>query len=59
MCFNCGDFIDLCFACGDPDGGPHARAKKFYVGDTFCEHMREKYGHETAEWRDRYGDEED
>ncbi len=59
MCLNCGDFIDLCFECGDPDGGPHSKAKKFYVDNQYCSHMIEKYGHKVATWEDRYGQEEE
>lgn len=59
MCFNCGDFVDLCFACGDPNGGPFGRAKKFYLDDEYCVHMKEKYGHDIARWQDRYPEDED
>lgn len=50
MCINCGDFLDLCFMCGDPNGGPYAKAKKFYIDDPLCEHMQEKYGGPIATW---------
>lgn len=59
MCLNCGDFVDLCFTCGDPNGGPYAKAKHFYVDQKYCSHMAEKYGHDTATWEDRYGPEEE
>jgi hypothetical protein len=59
LCFNCPDFIDQCFICGDPNGGPYEKAKKFYVGDRFCEHLAEQYGHDTTMFSDRYGEDEE
>lgn len=59
MCFNCPDFIDQCFTCGDPNAKQYGKAKSFYVGDKFCEHLAEQYGHDTASFRDRYGDEDE
>jgi hypothetical protein len=54
MCFNCSDFVDQCGAegCYNPNGGPYRSFKKFYIGDTYCEHLKKKYGHELAEWED-------
>ena len=60
MCFNCGDFIDMCTHgdCTNPNGGAFNKYAKFYVGSKYCEHKREEYGHDTAEFADRYGDDE-
>jgi len=50
MCGNCPDFVDICWegTCHNPNGGPYGRAAKFYLGDTFCEHLTEKYGTSSA-----------
>lgn len=57
MCFNCSDFIDMCWAesCYNPNGGKYRKARSFYLDDKYCEHMKEKYGHSHAIWEDRYG----
>lgn len=50
MCGNCPDFVDMCWEgkCHKPNGGPYGRAAKFFLGDTFCEHLTEKYGTTSA-----------
>lgn len=50
VCINCGDFVDYCTAdeCFTPNGGPHGRIAKFYIGSTYCRHKRAQYGHEKA-----------
>lgn len=45
--------------CYQPNGGPYGRFRKFYVGATYCAHLREFYGHNIATWDDRYKDEDD
>jgi hypothetical protein len=59
MCINCGDWIDSCAqdGCYDPDGGPYGQYRQFYIDAEYCEHLKAHYGHDRAEWRDRYGDE--
>lgn len=60
MCFNCGDFIDYCRegSCHNPNADLFQRYRKFWVGDEYCKHLKLKYGHDRAEWSDRYQDEE-
>lgn len=53
---NSAGFVDICGVdeCYDPHGGPHRKMRKFYIGDKYCRHMENKYGHETATWEDHY-----
>lgn len=50
MCINCSDFVESCSkdGCYNPDGGPYGRIRKFYLGDTLCEHLVQEYGTESA-----------
>ena len=50
MCGNCPDFVDMCTqgACHTPQGGRYSKYAKFYFGDTFCEHLAERYGTDDA-----------
>lgn len=49
----------MCFACGNPNGGPYEKAAKFYVGQAYCSHLAARHDHATAAWEDRYGPSEE
>lgn len=58
MCVNCGDFVDICGedGCRNPNPRPgqlYGIMRSFYVGDPYCEHMAELYGHAVATWEDQ------
>jgi hypothetical protein len=46
MCVGCSDFVDDCWEgdCYNPNGGRFNMSSKFYLGDTLCIHLQEKYG---------------
>ena len=64
MCINCSDYIDRCDqhdtnwqVAGNPQvNGKPKGVWYFYAGDKYCEHLKEKYGHKTATFEDRYGE---
>lgn len=55
MCINCPDMITDCWkpGCYNPNGGNYGKSRKFYIGDEYCRHLQEQYGHTHAEWEDR------
>lgn len=59
MCINCPDFIDMCWneECKISDN-PYGGRPSFYIGDTYCKHLQEEYGHEKAQYGDLFGDDE-
>lgn len=61
MCINCGDWIDMCGQdeCLNPNAGRYGKFKSFYIGAKYCRHLKEQYGHDYAEWGDRYKDEDE
>lgn len=56
MCVGCPDFVDACWEGGCrgpdtlPDGQPKrwGRSRKFFLGDTLCEHLAARYGTSDA-----------
>lgn len=61
MCVGCPDFVDMCTEgnCHNPDGGPYGKYAKFYLGDEYCEHLKEKYGHSHALYEDMFGEDDE
>ena len=61
MCVNCGDFVAMCGndTCYNPNGGLYAKSRSFYLGNTYCVHLQEYYGHAVATWEDKGKDYED